>query len=391
MELGENLDFDSTRGLYFVSETQKTCIASADGFVTPLFVIALQGKLSELSEQMMHTKEWQRIPVNTTFVSYVQLCHYVTLSEHEAVNKAMPEGQREALDKLTRAYLNWVIEREDKIVAEKPSVWFEPAFYPAGVADPTGGDDLYNQYDAIPFGGFARKAFYFFIANTAKDAIREAVQGEDLLEASKKAIALCKAIFEDRDNVVLNRGMFRRLLEEYLKWQDRQKELELAEDVTLTKEDIWQVVYDGEAKSYQLFKDNIGRCKLEQLRSLLNLQGDFLKRMQKEHPSIKPMEQKQRTLESTFTYLYQKNQAYPLLIDFLRKEKGKTGRSADSDWARHALMLYEWTPTVLADRPNTFTEWLHEFCALFGRAWVRDYEPNKLRTQKKSKVESYMP
>jgi hypothetical protein len=130
---------------------------------------------------------------------------------------------------------------------------------------------------------------------------------------------------------------------------------------------------------------------LEQLRSLLNLQGDFLKRMQKEHPSIKPMEQEQRTLESTFTYLYQKNQAYPLLIDFLRKEKGKTGRSADSDWARHALVLYEWTPTVLADRPNTFTEWLHEFCALFGRAWVRDYEPNKLRTQKKSKVESYMP
>lgn len=391
MELGENLDFDSTRGLYFVSETHKTCIASAEGFVTPLFVIALQGKLYELSEQIMHTKEWQRIPVNTTFISYVQLCHYIALSEHEAVNKAMPEGQREALDKLTRAYLNWVIECEDKIVAEKPSVWFEPAFYPAGVKDPTGGDDLYNQYDAIPFGGFARTAFYFFIANTAKDAIREAVQGEDLLEASKKAIALCKAIFEDRDNVVLNRGMFRRLLEEYLKWQDRQKELELAEDVTLTKEDIWQVVYDGEAKSYQLFKDNIGRCKLEQLRSLLNLQGDFLKRMQKEHPSIKPMEQEQRTLESTFTYLYQKNQAYPLLIDFLRKEKGKTGRSADSDWARHALVLYEWTPTVLADRPNTFTEWLHEFCALFGRAWVRDYEPNKLRTQKKSKVESYMP
>ena len=69
MELGENLDFDSTRGLYFVSETHKTCIASAEGFVTPLFVIALQGKLSELSEQIMHAKEWQRIPVNTTFIS----------------------------------------------------------------------------------------------------------------------------------------------------------------------------------------------------------------------------------------------------------------------------------------------------------------------------------
>ena len=286
MELGENLDFDSTRGLYFVSETQKTCIASADGFITPLFVIALQGKLSELSEQIMHTKEWQRIPVNTTFISYVQLCHYVALSEHEAVNKAMPKGQREALDKLTRAYLNWVIECEDKIVAEKPSVWFEPAFYPAGVTDPTGGDDIYNQYDAIPFGGFARTAFYFFISNTAKDAIRTVLQSDDLLASAKTAIEKCKNIFADKDNVILNPGMFRRLLETYLDWRYKRTETALAHDITLVDDDLWQHIFDEESRAYKSFNDNMDRCRLYGLRPLLTLQNDFLKRMQKDHPYI---------------------------------------------------------------------------------------------------------
>lgn len=98
------------------------------------------------------------------------------------------------------------------------------------------------------------------------------------------------------------------------------------------------------------------------------------------------------SLEQTFTYIYRKNQAYPLLIDFLQEEKKKKGRSADADWARHALVIYDQKPTILQHRPNSFTTWLHKFCELFDREWVRDYEPQKLRnTNKKSDVERFMP
>ena len=86
----------------------------------------------------------------------------------------IPDEQNEALDTLVRIYLRWVIEREDAIVSDKPSVWFEPAFYPAGVYAESEDFDPYSRYDSIPFGGFARVAFYFFIANTAKNIIKAA-------------------------------------------------------------------------------------------------------------------------------------------------------------------------------------------------------------------------
>lgn len=95
--------------------------------------------------------------------------------------------------------------------------------------------------------------------------------------------------------------------------------------------------------------------------------------------------------ENVFTYLYTKSSAYRSLIDFLLIEKDKKGRSADADWARHALAIYEWKPTVLKNRPNTYLEWLEIFCQLFGRKYVRTYEPNKLKmTKKRSKATDFL-
>ena len=96
-------------------------------------------------------------------------------------------------------------------------------------------------------------------------------------------------------------------------------------------------------------------------------------------------------LNKIFTFKYRQDLGFSLLIDYLRSERDRNDFHADSDWARYALTIYEWEPCILQKRPHTFKEWLQKFCELFGRAWVRDYEPNKLRTQKKSKVESYMP
>lgn len=286
IKLGNNLFFDNTRGIYFHTEGKDECIAGVDGYVTPLFVMALEGKLAAIFDSLMQHQEWKRLSIKSTFTSYVQLCHFVSLLEHDAVLATIPKAQKDPLERLVRAYLQWVIEREDSIVQEKPWVWFEPAFYPAGVVDQTGGEDIYNQYDAIPFGGFARAAFIFFIANTAKDAIKTGVQSEDLLTGTKEAIATCKAIFDDRDNVKLKQGMFRRLLETYLDWRYQQMELVLAYDVTLVEDDLWQRIYDEESRANELFKENMDKCRLYSLRPLLELQDNLKKRMLKEHPFI---------------------------------------------------------------------------------------------------------
>ena len=324
IELGEKLFFDNTRGLYFRAVEKDECIAGLDGYVTPLFVMALEGKLAPLLDSLMQHQEWKRLPVKSTFVSYVQLCHFVSLSEHEAVRAAMPDEQKEPLDRLVRAYLQWVIEREDSIVQEKPWVWFEPAFYPTGVVDKTGGEDIYNQYDAIPFGGFARTAFTFFIANTAKDAIKNAIQADDLLQAAKEAIEKCKAIFDDRDNVTLQQGMLRRLLETYLDWRYQQMELVLAYDVTLVEDDLWQRIYDEESRAHELFKKNMEEQGLQSLCPLLDLQGNLIKRMQKEHPAIstKPEETPtaqttgvtEKDLEETFSLRFRRTDDYKRLL-----------------------------------------------------------------------------
>jgi len=286
IEISKDLIFIPQRGLYHHTEEEDLCIASSSGYVTPLFVLALQGKLAERSESLLQSKEWELLPVNTTFVSYQQLCHYVCLKENEAVRKAMPECQDESLDMLVRAYLRSVLEREDAIVREKPSVWFEPSFYPSGVYSESGDFDPYSRYDTISFGGFARVAFYFFIANTAKDAIKGVLQGEDLLSAGQSAISTCRAIFDDRDNVKLQHGMLRKLLEHYMEWRYEQTDMRLGNNVALCEDDLWQEIYDEESRARTLFNDNMDKERLYGLRPLLELQGDILKRMQKDHPFI---------------------------------------------------------------------------------------------------------
>ena len=122
------------------------------------------------------------------------------------------------------------------------------------------------------------------------------------------------------------------------------------------------------------------------------LQKKILYLQQQETDELEDIKQNKTPLDKTFTYLFRNNQMFSHFIDFMQEEKKRTDRAADADWARHALVLYEYRPTVLQNRPNTFTRWLHDCCELFGRTWVRDYEPEKLRkTDKKSKVEVFMP
>lgn len=96
-------------------------------------------------------------------------------------------------------------------------------------------------------------------------------------------------------------------------------------------------------------------------------------------------------LSKIFTFKYRQDLGFSLLIDFLRSERDRTDFHADSDWARYALTIYEWEPCILQKRPNTFKEWLPKFCELFGRAWVRDYEPNKLQSVKECKIVPFLP
>lgn len=391
IEISQDLLFIPQRGLYLHTPNGDECIAPSDGYVTPLFVMALQGKLAERCDALLQGREWELLPVNTTFFSYRQLCHYLALMKNDVVRQTIPQGQYQALDTLTRAYLSSVIQREDAIVHDKPSVWFEPAFYPAGIYAESQDFDPYSRYDAIPFGGFARVAFYFFIANTAKDAIRQTLQSGDLYTAAQEAINTCKAIFDDRKNIHLQHGMFRKLLEHYLDWSYEQTDLRLGNNIALSEEDLWQEIYKEESRSYTLFHDHLNKLHLSDLRPLLNLQGDLLKRMLKDHPTIKPLDSELTSLERTFSFKYREDGKYQLLINFLMKEKDRSDRTADADWSRHALVLFEHKSKILVNCPNTFTEWLHQFCTLFGRPWVRDYEPNKLRTQKKSMIEKYMP
>lgn len=286
IEISKELVFIPQRGLYERLEDGEHCIASSEGYVTPLFVVALQGKLAERFEPLLQAKEWKQLPVNTPFVSYHQLCHYVTLKGNRSVCKTMPKGEVEALDMLVRVYLNWLIEREDAIVREKPQVWFEPAFYPSGVYSEDGDFDPYERYDKIPFGGFAKAAFYFFVSNTAKDYLRKALEGDDLLASAKEAIEKSKEVLDDLYNVKINTGLFRSLLEAYLNYCYEQEELRLAHDVTLTEDDLWQEIYDKEKHAYEKLKGDLEKMRLFDLRPLLEVQGDLMTRMRKDHPLL---------------------------------------------------------------------------------------------------------
>ena len=101
----------------------------------------------------------------------------------------------------------------------------------------------------------------------------------------------------------------------------------------------------------------------------------------------------EKQLEETFTYPFRQSQGYPLMIDYLIKE---AKAASDIQWARHALAIYDNVPSVLLNKPTDFKSWLIDFCKLFHREWVRDYEPQKLRKvkgkrAKPSKIASFLP
>lgn len=99
-------------------------------------------------------------------------------------------------------------------------------------------------------------------------------------------IVKCKAIFDDWDNVKFQSGTFRRLLDIYLDWRYKQAEAELAHDVSLSEDDIWQYIYNNETHARDLFEKNMNAYRLYTLRPLLDLQVDLIERIKKDHPYI---------------------------------------------------------------------------------------------------------
>lgn len=387
-ELGGDILFDSDRGIYKGSQM----LTGVDGFVPAMVVMALMGELSEKQHELMNGKEWRCLEVNGTFVSYRQLVYFVRLSEDSSIAALLSENERDALKRLTRAYVSDVIRMEDSKVERNPGVWMEPAFYPEGMFAADGDADVYNQYDALPIAGFARSAFYFFVSNTAKDYLREALRMPDLLAGCKDAIAKCKALLIDRSTVRFNSAMYRRFLDAYQAWRYDQMNEHLSDDVMLTDEDIWQAVHKEEQVCYKHFEEKKDGGDVSDLLVLHELHGKLLLRMEKEHPSLaapahKQVEQKEDDL---FTMLFQHSDDYRRLKEFLASEKERTDISAEKDWARHALAIYEHKIVVIWQKPNTFKEWLEKFSRAFGRPLTHDYEPGKLR-KKQSGIKLYLP
>ena len=161
-------------------------------------------------------------------------------------------------------------------------------------------------------------------------------------------------------------------------------------------------------KAYERHGDNIADLALalaeepmteEQLHSffrrtheLAYLQTQIQLLQAQEAQNLKQTMDNRPPLDKTFTYLYRKSDLFDKLVSFLMEEAERADRDADADWARHALVIFDQNPTILQKRPHTFKKWLKDFCKLFGRKWVRDYEPEKLRkTVKKSGAEVFMP
>ena len=95
-----------------------------------------------------------------------------------------------------------------------------------------------------------------------------------------------------------------------------------------------------------------------------------------------------KDLEDTFSYVFRKSMSYSLFIEDLLNDRQN---AEDADWARDALDIYDHWKKFLKKKPATFIAWLHTFCDIFGREWVRDYEPKKLKaTNKTSTILKYV-
>ena len=321
----KHLTFDSEYGLFYQSDEQKHCIANTGLYITPLFAMALMGKLSDISSKLLQTREWQQIQISTSFISYKELHHYVKLSTHPEVQKVMPENQKNSLNKLVRIFLQWVVDKEDELVQTTPHVWFEPAFYPIEISIENDDFDLYNRYDSIPIDGFARSVFYFFISNTAKNIIKSALLENDLLSACETAIEKCKRILNDKGNVEYHPGLYRKLFDTYLDWRYKQTELILAHKISLSSDDLWQHIFNEETEAYELFKENMNKYRLFDMRPLFELQEELLERIKKDHPYIST------TGKAVVPTRLPKEKDYIALIKWLENEKSN-GRDYLADY-----------------------------------------------------------
>lgn len=320
----KHLVFNSRYGLFYQSDEETYCIASLGLYITPLYAMALMGKLANIFHDLLRTREWEQLKISTTFISYKELYHYVKLATHPDVNNAIPENQKTPLNKLVRIVLQWVVYREDQLVSTSPNVWFEPSFYPIKQNEYI---DPYNRYDPIPIKGFARSAFYFFIANTAKNIIKSAIQDENLLSACKIAFEECENILNDKCKVEYHPGLYRKLLDTYLDWRYTQTELILAHNISLSSDDLWQHIFNEETEAYELFKTNMDKHRLYDMRPLLELQENLLERLKKDHPYIS------MTGKSMVPIGLPKEKDYIALVAWLEDEK-LNGRDylADHDY-----------------------------------------------------------
>lgn len=320
----KHLVFDSRYGLFYHTDEKKLCIANVGLYVTPLYTMALMGKLTNILPDLLRTKEWENLQIQTTFMSYKELYHYVKLATNPEVQNATPNNQKAPLNKLVRIFLQWLVDKEDELVRISPNVWLEPAFYPLDISTENEDFDPYNRYDSIPINGFARSAFYFFIANTAKDIIKATILENNLLISCETAIEKCKEIFNNRDNVKYDLGLSRKLLDSYLDWRYEQTELIFAHDISLSSDDLWQYIFNEETEAYELFERNMNKYRLYDMRPLLKLQENLLERIKKDHPYIST------TGKAVIPIRLPKENDYVALVKWIEDEKNN-GRNHLAD------------------------------------------------------------
>ena len=131
----------------------------------------------------------------------------------------------------------------------------------------------------------------------------------------------------------------------------------------------------------------------EKLVAQKDLRIKELEEQLKNNQSTSVSEPTEQELVETFSYSFRQKPGYRMLIDYLIKE---ANNASNIEWARHALAIYSNKPSVLINKPADFKTWLVNFCKLFKREWVRDYEPNKLNKVKgkranKSGVTKFLP
>jgi hypothetical protein len=92
-------------------------------------------------------------------------------------------------------------------------------------------------------------------------------------------------------------------------------------------------------------------------------------------------------LEKVFLPIYTKTPDCHMLLNLLIDDRNKV---TAPDWARYALTIYR-CKKIFRHRPESFKQWLPDFCALFGRD-VEYRAPSDLdRTRCETDISIYLP